>query len=469
MKTSSMLSPKQKKAFTAGVVTLFAALAILVVDDELNSLRSGYIHQIRRAKAGRGLSLNLGGGDCEWKEPLAVVPTEIDLWKTLLVGFPSGDKRMSYVQMEALTGLPSKDDWDFVFNGYSNAPFIKTNYPHPAGTWSWGNEADQVALVVQYIRRSMVEYADIMWYLSYENTYNKDRVKLEELYGQRDDTDKFYIWRDAHVMQEIFRYGWYIDYWMENGLLRDPFTHNIIDQDNWNLWNEPEAIKNEREKVIICHRTNSKKNPMVVIEVSVNALQAHLDHGDFYGTCEGAANDPTFMNQNISLIHDGHGIQDPKCNNITNSCRPVNIISADKLRDYTDGPAETEIIGNILMTNEKMSKWVINQEAWDCIWDKVIDKNEGPMTFDDRDISLDPSFSQAMIEAMIEEVTRLLTKYSADPWTDDANANRLVFLLSEHLPLLQTELDELVSGRRTLSQKDIFMPGERQALFGQIT
>jgi hypothetical protein len=99
MKTSSMLSPKQKKAFTAGVVTLFAALAILVVDDELNSLRSGYIHQIRRAKAGRGLSLNLGGGDCEWKEPLAVVPTEIDLWKTLLVGFPSGDKRMSYVQV----------------------------------------------------------------------------------------------------------------------------------------------------------------------------------------------------------------------------------------------------------------------------------------------------------------------------------------------------------------------------------
>lgn len=91
--------------------------------------------------------------------------------------------------MEALTGLPSKDDWDFVFNGYSNAPFIKTNYPHPAGTWSWGNEADQVALVVQYILRSMVEYADIMWYLSYENTYNKDRVKLEELYGQRDDTD----------------------------------------------------------------------------------------------------------------------------------------------------------------------------------------------------------------------------------------------------------------------------------------
>lgn len=190
MKSPSMLTNKQKKAFTAAAVTLFVALGIIVIDDELSSIKGGYINQIRRSKkTGRGLSLNLGGGDCEWKEPLAVVPEEIDLFKTLLVGFPSGDKRMAYVQMEALTGLPSKDDWDFVYNGYSNAPFIKTNYPHPAGTWSWGDEADQVALVIQYIRRSMVEYSDIMWYMSYETEYNKDRVKVEELYGQRLDLD----------------------------------------------------------------------------------------------------------------------------------------------------------------------------------------------------------------------------------------------------------------------------------------
>lgn len=59
------------------------------------------------------------------------------------------DKRMAYAQMSALTGLPTKDEWDFVFNGYSNAPFIKTNYPHSAGVWSWDDGADQVALVVQ--------------------------------------------------------------------------------------------------------------------------------------------------------------------------------------------------------------------------------------------------------------------------------------------------------------------------------
>ena len=96
---------------------------------------------------------------------------------------------MAYVQMEALSGLPSKDDWDFVYNGYSNAPFIKTNYPHPSGVWSWDDHADQVALVLQYIRRSMVEYSDVMWYMSHESEYNKDREKVEELYGQRNHVD----------------------------------------------------------------------------------------------------------------------------------------------------------------------------------------------------------------------------------------------------------------------------------------
>ena len=465
-RTPAEFSIKGKKAITAGTLTLLAALAILVVDEELSSLRGGFIanQSQRYAKIGRGLSLYLGGGDCEWKEPLAVVPEEIDLWKTLLVGFPSGDKRMAYVQMEALTGLPSKDDWDFVFNGYSNAPFIKTNYPHNSGTWSWGEEADQVALVVQYIRRSLVEYSDIWWYMSYESEYNKDRVKVEEMYGTRNDVDEFYIWRDSHVLREIYKYGWYIDYWMENGLFRDPFTHNVIDEDNWNLWNNPDPIVNERDKVTICHRTMSKRNPWIQIDVSAKAVQAHIDHGDRVGSCEDAAQDPTFTNTTVSLVHEDHPVSDSHCSSVTTTCRPVMIISADKLRSYTEGPAETEIIGNILMTNEKMAKWVITRDAWDCIWDKVIDKNEGPMTFDDRDINADPNFSAFMIEEMLVEVTRLVDKYSFDPWEDDINAQRLVSLLSEHLVSLQTELDLVNSGKRALSQKDIFGPNERKAL-----
>lgn len=172
----SILSPHQKKATKAGIVTLFAVLAILAIDDELDSYRDGYANQVRRRKkAGRGLSLNLGGGDCEWKAPAAKVPQELELTKTLLVGFPSGDKNVVSAEMEGLSGLPSKDDWDFVYNGYSNTPFIKSNYPHQSGIWSWDDNADQVALVVQNIRRSMIEYSDLYWDMSSE--FDKDEKR----------------------------------------------------------------------------------------------------------------------------------------------------------------------------------------------------------------------------------------------------------------------------------------------------
>ncbi len=43
------------------------------------------------------------------------------------------------------------------------------------------------------------------------------------------------------------------------------------------------------EKISICHTTGSSSNPVLRLNVSVNALPAHLAHGDFlpnaYGAC----------------------------------------------------------------------------------------------------------------------------------------------------------------------------------------
>lgn len=96
---------------------------------------------------------------------MEVIPTTIDFHKTVVVGFPSGDKRLTYMQMEALTGWPARDEWEFDYLGTDsyNHSFIKI--------WGWGTIADQVVLVVGNVRKSMVEYHDILWDLGYATTY----------------------------------------------------------------------------------------------------------------------------------------------------------------------------------------------------------------------------------------------------------------------------------------------------------
>ena len=37
------------------------------------------------------------------------------------------------------------------------------NYPHHEGIWGWEDAADQVVMMIRNIRRSMVDYHDILW------------------------------------------------------------------------------------------------------------------------------------------------------------------------------------------------------------------------------------------------------------------------------------------------------------------
>ena len=54
------------------------------------------------------------------------------------------------------------------------------------------------------------------------------------------------------------------------------------------------------------------------------------------------------------------------------------------------------------------------------------------------------NFSAEMLEAMINELSRLITKYSASPWNTKITANKAVALLTEHRTLIQEELDDVL-------------------------
>lgn len=157
---------------------------------------------------------------------------------------------------------------------------------------------------------------------------------------------------------------------------------------------------------------------------------------------------------------------DPMCSQVTEGCEPVAVISAENLRDYSLGPAETTQIANVLMRDSRIGSYVIEPETWNCIWSELIQNGKGLKTVYDRPgfVESDYSFSAEMLEEMIHELDRLIGKYSASPWNSKTTANKLVSLLSEHRVLVQQELDEVSTGRRILTERDFLGPKERKLM-----
>ncbi len=151
---------------------------------------------------------------------------------------------------------------------------------------------------------------------------------------------------------------------------------------------------------------------------------------------------------------------------ISGGCEAVAVVSAEKLRDYDEGPAETARIANALLKDGRTGQYVIDAEAWDCIWTELIVNGKGLRTVYDRPgygTESTYSFSSEMLQAMVTELDRLITKYDGPEWNTRATANRIVELLVEHRGLVQTELDDVNSGGRMLTDKDFLGPKERDA------
>ena len=570
----------------------------------------------------RRLSLNLGGGACKWQPPEYEVPNNIEFYKTLIAGFPSCDKRMTFTQMEALTGWPARDEWDFVFYGMKNHPFIKSNYPHHEGYWSWGTLADQVVMVLRNMRRTMVEYHDILWDIA--SAKNSKLSYTYVLYRFRPPLSSFFEWRDYRVLDEIRWYGWFIDYWMEGGelqllynyilalqsiyclfssfkllliiylslpflpgLRRDIFTHQLTDEEHWpyypeielrgackdDPWHKHDTAENTcsnsgvftqptppptRSPTPLPTRpptqpptlpptnpptlpptnpptlppTNPPTLPPttpptnqptpnvtfanytapplpayvapvpippaptpfptpfptagVIQPVPQNPyipvpqpelppdIPAHTPQPYLFDTVQECCQFyfPTaqcFMNDVCPTPSPTPAIDpsyDPHCENgeIKNGCEPIAVISAEKLRDLTEGPAETRRIAEVLMNRPGISEYLIDDEAWNCIWQELIPNGKGNRMVADRPgrVESDYNFSAEMLQEMVTELNRLITKYSSSYWSSKDTANRLTELLMEHRAIIQLELNDVLSGARLLTERDFLGPKERQ-------
>jgi hypothetical protein len=236
------------------------------------------------------------------------------------------------------------------------------------------------------------------------------------------------------------------------------------------------------DKVDICHKTGSKKNPTIDMEVNKKNLQLYMDHGDYYGNCSEAIRVQSLWDMEPSTYAE---TRDFHCENIKGGCTPSLVISSDNLSDDIEGPKETELIGNLL--KERLPDHTIDKEAWDCIWNKLVNEGEGPKTLAKRDLSEEPNLSQfsecnllvigltflvqilisivcflKVLEEMIYELDRIISKYSLPAWQDNVNAAKIVSLFKGQLPSLKTELDEVLSGMRTLTVRDFLGPSARK-------
>lgn len=156
---------------------------------------------------------------------------------------------------------------------------------------------------------------------------------------------------------------------------------------------------------------------------------------------------------------------DPHCEtDVSGGCAPVKVLSAEKLVQSGVGPAVNREIAELLQSSSGINEYLIEEDAWECIWTELIVNKKGLKTFIDREGFTEQSynFSEEMLSEMLHELDRLIDKYSSPEWNTKQTAQALVTLLQEHRALVQTEHDEVVTGQRVLKDTDMLGPKERK-------
>jgi len=379
-----------------GYVLFYAAIASFLSV----KFASTYLPDI----SARNLSIHLGDGECEWTPPNYEPDPEgyFDFFKTLIVGYPGVAKRIVWKQMEGLAGLATNDEWpDISYEDKANLPFMKANYPHHEGTWSWDTNMDQTVYVMRNPRHALREYFDIRWDIGFADSYEDALENVGSLYVGRATPEEFVTWRDERFMREIKWWGWHIDYWMEGGLLRDNMSNKYTTAEHFFYMLNPSA---------------------------------YGDDGSLFVKFVGEELVPPTYDDHCTF-------------RMTEKCQPVALISVERLLDPVTGVNETIKIAKSIEGKNGYS--VIAEEAWPCIWEKIIVDREGPITMRDRQgptpqQEQEYTFTNEQLVQMITEIERLRVKYDQPEWRHRQIALDLVDILNEY----HEDITHVIQGKK---------------------
>lgn len=170
----------------------------------------------KRASNRRSLSINLGGGDCEWT-PAQPLPEDTDAFGIVIASYPAAGMRLTWQHVEGLTGIQIGDDFDCEPVEKPRIGIVKTQYPHLEGLWSWGDNMDQTVLLVRNPRWAIPSYHTLLHEIDYAHDCETAYEMLHALFTYRPPLWKWIRWRDLRFEEEIKLWCWHIDYWMGNG------------------------------------------------------------------------------------------------------------------------------------------------------------------------------------------------------------------------------------------------------------
>jgi hypothetical protein len=122
---------------------------------------------------------------------------------------------------------------------------------------------------------------------------------------------------DISFVSEIHWYSWFIDYYMESGLQRDMFSHNLTVPGQWQM------------------------------AILPNYFTKHeMRYGRFVSP--GDIIEPSY---------------DPMCATLTEGCYPVLVIDPVKLVDPDYGPIEARKLAKLVNGTEGFEDWMIEEEV----------------------------------------------------------------------------------------------------------